>query len=376
LGAEFQIVVVTDLKTCSTICVPEEYGIISSLSMSEQIIFIGTSNGTLVRADISGAEAVFLEPINLSSGKLIQILPANDSIWLLFTPSTLIFIENFDQFLSLAEVETIGAIRKYKLDGLVRQVCPLPHGIEDKISLSWNKRYSRGILAVGNSPMIQLSKDLKSYEDDILADELDALKIKTIQAANLMSSAVGSFARNLFHSSRNASKESLHLNATTSEEAVSPSSPKSLRLCKSKRTVHVGSEWSMDDAGRLFENLNLSNCSRYALVTDSFHGRILLLDIFAGFFVRQWKGYRDGRAFFMGDQMQAVFVQPKQTVLELWDTLDNKRIERLDLTSFIEDNSRMKIKEVLLLGNDLVLVTVARERSNLLRTIFVRIKFF
>lgn len=376
MGAEYQIVVITDLKVCSSISIPEEYGTISSLSMSKQIIFIGTSNGTLARADISGPEAVFLEPINLSSGKLIQIFPADDSIWLLFAPSTLGFIEHFDQFLGLAEVETLGAIRKYKLDGLVRQVCPLPQGVGDKMGLSWNKRYSRGILAVGNSPMVQLSKDLKSYEDDIIADEFDALKIKTIQAANLMSSAVGSFARNLFHSSRNASKESLTLNPTTSEEAISPTSPKSLKLCKSKRSINVGSEWSMDDGGRMFENLQLSNCSRYALLTDTFHGRILLLDIFSGCFTRLWKGYRDGRAFFVGDQLQAVFVQPKQTVVELWDTLENRRIERLDLTSFIENNSGMKIKELVLLTNDLVLASVAPEDSNLVKTVFVRIKFF
>lgn len=234
------------------------------------------------------------------TGPVMQILLRDRTLWLLYESSVVVKIADLGEFMKLPEGLTYPAVRKYRLEGRVMRIMPLKES---------------SLAAVGTKPMIQVVEDLAYFEGDIIADELDALKIKAKLTAAQMSSTVSSFAKSLW--------------SRQSPEAGAPAvSEKPMALVADKRSIKIDADVEMDDEERTLDGVDRSG--GHLLVTDSFYGRFLLYDMFAGLFCRQWKGYRGGQAVFVDDQT-ALMTAPRQRFIELRDVIKDERTAKLSL---------------------------------------------
>jgi len=294
-------------------------------------ILLGYKSGHLViqRAAFEEDDEPFAYRLHRSVVK--QITEVGKSLWILFDEGVVVCIKNFSQFLETPEKQAYPLVVKYRLPGkTIKQIFPLACG---------------GLLSIGSVPMIQFFSCLSQYDGDLIADELDAMRIKAKQTAAKMGTAVSSFAKSLW--SRNSSDADLSSAATK----VASSS-----MLADKRTIKLAPDFSLDDAERTLEDGEMSPDGRYILIADRFNGRILQFDSAAGLLIRQWKGYRSADCAHI-DENHAVFTVPKQMFVEMRDLKKNERLAKLDLAEgFPED-----FKDLRLLSADLLAISTPTE---------------
>jgi hypothetical protein len=178
--------------------------------------------------------------------------------------------------------------------------------------------------------MIQYVKDLSRWDGDIIADELDAMRIRAKYAASQMATSLTGLAKGMW--SRNASTDSLR--------PVGSSKTRSALV--NKRLIRVTPEVTMNEPDRAISEAVGSPDGKCALVADTFNGRIFLFHVGAGLFTRLWKGYRGAQFRFL-DSRTAVVVAPRQLFLELRDTVEDRRLAVVQLCEALPERTEFRL---------------------------------